>query len=167
MPGDDELSFEATRIGRGDDGFERLASKALAKMFTPGDIEAAIGWLEIRNVHACFPQALHPLTRRAKPRPACATESKQNCIRLDFDLPIGRIEKKRAVPQPNPVMAHLDRNAPLCEAAEPRPQQRRAFHRLRKDTAGGSDESLLPQPLRPIAQHLRGKRVQRAFKAGF
>ncbi|ODU47491.1 MAG: hypothetical protein ABS96_05460 [Lysobacteraceae bacterium SCN 69-123] len=57
-----------------DDRLQRAAGMALAEMPAPVEVEAAVGRLQRRDVHAARVQRLHPGAVRAELRPAAAAQ---------------------------------------------------------------------------------------------
>ena len=139
---------------------QRLALEAAAERLRPCNEEAAIGRPQRRHADALGGQQRRPVAGRAEPRPARAAERQHGRVGGDDLVPVRRDEYQTSGRVPSaPAAARAEGDAGAGEARQPGAQQRRGFHRFRKNAAAGADERRLPERFAPGAHRLRRQRL--------
>ena len=164
---DDEFALKGSGRRNGDGGFHRFTGKTRAEDIAPVNVETAIGGAERGKRHAFLRQRRNPCGIGAETRPACAAERQKNGIGLDGDLALRCRENQVLTGKTRPAMPRPDGHPLRLQPGKPCPQQRRGLHDGGKDPARGADERFLPQPLRPIAQHIRRKIIESGAQPRF
>ena len=137
----------------GDDGFQRRAGVAFGEVRAPADVEAAVRWLQRRDVDAAIAQHVLPCAIGSELRPAAAAESEHHGVCADLAFAFGRREAQRVVFAPaEPAMLHVEAHALCVQAAYPAAQQRRCLEVGGKHATGTADEGVDAQSARPRAQ---------------
>ncbi|CEG08319.1 hypothetical protein BN961_01733 [Afipia felis] len=159
---DDDLAARCARLIAERHVLERLAFEPLPKRLAPCDAETGIRRFQFADRDPLRRQDVAPVAIRSQPRPACAAECEDRRARLHALLALRRLETQRTILVPaKPSMTKREPHAKTFQPRQPCAQQRRGLEGFGKDPPARADEGVLPEPMRPVAQRLRRKRLDR------